>query len=136
MDTALWQQIREVFHAAVELPAAERERYLDNACTDAAMRREVESLLKSHQDAGDLLEVPAMKLSDIPKSDSDDPWVGNSIGNYQVIAKIGQGGMGTVYRAMRVDDHYFKQVAIKVVRTGVGNEHHVRRFKNERQIMA
>ena len=136
MDTALWQQIREVFHTAVELPAGERERYLDQACSDAAMRREVESLLKSHQDAGDLLEVPALKLSEMPKSYADDPWIGNSIGQYQVIAKIGQGGMGTVYRAMRVDDHYFKQVAIKVVRTGLADDHHVRRFKNERQIMA
>src|SRR5690349_110646 len=137
MDTALWQQIREVFHAAVDLPAGERERYLNTACTDAAMRREVESLLKSHEDAGDLLEVPALKLdTENSKSDQDDPWIGNSIGNYQVIAKIGQGGMGTVYRAMRVDDHYFKQVAIKLVRAGLGSEHHVRRFKNERQIMA
>jgi hypothetical protein len=60
MDTALWQQIREVFHVAVELPAGARERYLDVSCTDAAMRREIESLLKSHEDAGDLLEVSAL----------------------------------------------------------------------------
>ena len=137
MDTALWQQIREAFHAAIELPVEQREEYLNRACRDAAMRREVESLLKSHQDAGDLLEVPALKLSSsVPNADHEDPWIGNSIGPYQVIAKIGQGGMGIVYRAMRVDDHYFKQVAIKVVRTGLGTDHHLRRFKNERQIMA
>lgn len=62
MDTVLWQRIRKLFHGAVELPAGERERYLDEACSDPTMRQEVESLLKSHQDAGDLLEVPALKL--------------------------------------------------------------------------
>jgi hypothetical protein len=62
MDTALWQKIREVFHAAVELPCGERERYLNTACADAVMRREVESLLKSHEAAGDLLEVSALEL--------------------------------------------------------------------------
>jgi serine/threonine protein kinase len=124
MDPALWQQIREVFHAAVELPAGQRERYLNGACTDAAMRREVESLLKSHEDAGDLLEVPALKFDPENSKSDNDPWIGNSIGSYQVIAKIGQGGMGIVYRAMRIDNHYFKQVAIKLARTGLGSEHH------------
>ncbi len=137
MNTELWQQIREVFHAAVELPLAERAGFLERNCPDPAMRREVESLLKSHEDAGDLLEIPAVRLSpDNPKSDADDPWIGNSIGPYQVISRIGQGGMGTVYRAMRVDEHYVKQVAIKLVRTGLGNDQYLRRFKNERQIMA
>lgn len=72
MDTALWQQIREMFHAVLELPAGQRERYLDEACSDAAMRQEVESLLKSHQDAGDLLEVPAFKLTELPKVDDNE----------------------------------------------------------------
>ena len=44
--------------------------------------------------------------------------------------------MGTVYRAVRVDDHYLKQVAIKLLRHGLVTEHYLRRFKNERQIMA
>jgi len=137
MNTELWQQIREVFHAAVELPPAERTSYLNRACSDVDMRKEVESLLLSHYEAGDLLEVPALKLSsESPKNEDEDPWIGDSIGPYQVIAKIGQGGMGTVYRALRVDEHYVKQVAIKLVRTGLGQGHYLRRFKNERQIMA
>ena len=137
MNTELWAQIREVFHAVVELPPAERASFLERSCPDPAMRREVESLLKSHEDAGDLLEVPALKLCpDTPKNDADDPWIGNSIGPYQVISRIGQGGMGTVYRAMRVDEHYVKQVAIKLVRAGFGGDQYLRRFKNERQIMA
>jgi serine/threonine protein kinase len=56
-----------------------------------------------------------------------------SIGNYQVIAKLGQGGMGIVYRAMRIDNHYFKQVAIKLARTGLGSEHHFRPQETSRR---
>jgi len=59
MNTELWAQIREVFHAAVELPPSERAAFLERTCPDPATRREVESLLKSHEDAGDLLEVRA-----------------------------------------------------------------------------
>ena len=44
--------------------------------------------------------------------------------------------MGIVYRAVRIDDHYLKHVAIKVVRTGFATEQYLRRFRNERQIMA
>ena len=60
MDTALWQQIREVFHAVLDLPVEQRERYLNEACSDAAIRQEVKSLLQSHRDAGDLLEIPVL----------------------------------------------------------------------------
>ena len=65
-----------------------------------------------------------------------DPWLGQNIGPYQAISKIGEGGMGIVYRAVRIDDHYLKHVAIKVVRTGFATDHYLRRFRNERQIMA
>ena len=44
--------------------------------------------------------------------------------------------MGTVYRAVRVDEQYLKQVAIKVVGRAMESDHYLRRFRNERQIMA
>jgi len=138
MKTENWQQIKVVFHGAVELPPGERAQYLDRVCSgQGELRSEVESLLRSYQEAGDLLEEPALRLEQSPLSSvDDDPWVGNYIGPYQVISRIGRGGMGAVYRAVRVDDHYLKQVAIKVVRAGLNNQLYLRRFRNERQIMA
>ena len=50
--------------------------------------------------------------------------------------EIGHGGMGTVYRAVRDDDQYRQQVAIKVVRAGLGDRLAIQRFKAERQILA
>jgi len=52
------------------------------------------------------------------------------------VQEIGAGGMGEVYRALRADDQYQKQVAIKVVRRGFDTESGLRRFKAERQILA
>lgn len=137
MTTEVWRQIREVFHAVVELRAEERSAYLDQTCPDLTLRKEVESLLRFHEEAGSLMEEPALKISADPaKKPEQDPWLGNYIGQYQIIDRIGQGGMGTVYRAIRIDEQYLKQVAIKLIRPGFASDHYLRRFKNERQIMA
>ncbi|HJQ26991.1 MAG TPA: protein kinase [Blastocatellia bacterium] len=60
----------------------------------------------------------------------------SSIGPYRVLRKIGEGGMGAVYLAERDDAQYKKQVAIKLVRRGMASSFIVRRFRNERQILA
>ncbi|HZQ97165.1 MAG TPA: protein kinase [Candidatus Sulfotelmatobacter sp.] len=138
-----WQQLKDLFQAALDLPHEERASFLDRSCSDRAMRSEVESLLASHQRAGDLLETHALHLplssvhsSNRSEGAEGDARVGGLVGPYRLIAKIGEGGMGSVYRAIRIDDHYLKQVAIKLLRPGLGGEHYLRRFRNERQIMA
>lgn len=136
MSIENWSQVKEHFQAALELAPEKRAAYLDQACAaDPSVRAEVESLLRSHEEAGELLETPALHLAETNEEEKDFR-LGTQIGPYQLIARIGQGGMGTVYRAVRIDDHYLKQVAIKVLRAGFNSEQHVRRFKNERQIMA
>jgi eukaryotic-like serine/threonine-protein kinase len=62
--------------------------------------------------------------------------VGRHIGPYRVLGEIGHGGMGAVYRAVRDDDQYQKQVAIKLLREGNGSDLVIERFKVERQILA
>ena len=136
MTPERWQQVKERFQVAMELRPELRTRYLDDACAgDPSLRAEIESLLESHDEADPLLERPA-HVHEAITSGSPDPLLGRNIGPYQTIAKIGEGGMGTVYRAVRVDDHYLKQVAIKLLRSGLATDHYLRRFKNERQIMA
>jgi serine/threonine protein kinase/Flp pilus assembly protein TadD len=132
-----WEQVKNVFHEALELEPERRSSYLDGACAKHPfLRQEIESLLRNHEEAGDLMESPAHVTSGLDGDSPADAWVGRHIGPYLTIAKIGEGGMGAVYRAVRVDDHYLKQVAIKIVRGGFVTGQHLRRFKNERQIMA
>src|ERR1041385_1483717 len=97
-----WQRIREVFDAALKLPAEQRAAYLDQACAgDAEFREEVESLLNSYREADKFLETPAVKsLSSLVGPGRS--WEGKVVGSYRVVEEIGQGGMGVIYRAQDI----------------------------------
>jgi serine/threonine-protein kinase len=134
-----WERIRALLAEALELPPAERERFLDEACGPAtACRAEVEALLAAEAAAGDLLDVPAAVVAaDLAGGEEeDDPNVGRSFGSYRIVERIGRGGMGSVYAAERADGEFRQGVAIKVVRRGMDTEDVVRRFRAERQILA
>jgi serine/threonine protein kinase/tetratricopeptide (TPR) repeat protein len=132
-----WAQVKQAFQSALELTPEERVIYLDGFCAaEPELRKEVESLLRHHHEAGTVMDHPAQLAPYLIPDDENDPWIGRNIGPYQTVAKIGQGGMGTVYRAIRVDDHYLKNVAIKLARSGMATGQYLRRFRSERQIMA
>jgi serine/threonine protein kinase len=65
-----------------------------------------------------------------------DSWLGRRIGPYELREEIGEGGMGVVYRAVRADDQYRKEVAIKLLKNGLDSSSTLARFKVERQILA
>src|SRR5215470_6811636 len=133
-----WQRVKEILHNALDIPRAERSRYLDGACNgDLGIRREVESLLKSHEEAGTFIEEPvaaAPKLT--PPIAPDSLGIGSDLGPYRIVQLIAEGGMGAVYQAVRVDDLYRKVVAVKIIRRGVFGEFALRRVDIERQILA
>ena len=62
--------------------------------------------------------------------------VGERIGAYRIVDILGTGGMGHVFKAVRDDDQYRAEVAIKLMRTDVSDKHAEQRFKTERQILA
>jgi non-specific serine/threonine protein kinase/serine/threonine-protein kinase len=122
-----WQRIKTIFDAAVELAPPERAPYLAEACNgDTKLMREVRSLLDSLASAGDFIETPADSAFH----------TGMSIGPYRIVQVIGEGGMGMVYQAVRVDDLYRKLVALKIVRRGLCSTVALRKFETERHILA
>ena len=131
-----WDRVQEIFLQAVDLCPAERSQVLDSACgDDDGLRQEIESLLQEDAAAEAALDTvirteAASVLEEEPLS------AGVRLGAYRVIEEIGRGGMGSVYLAERDDDEYHKQVAIKVVKRGMDTEEVLRRFRNERQILA
>ena len=132
-----WSQVCDVVNAILDLPPHERCKYLDQACLDPALRRYVDSLGLSYDRAGSFLESPVLVVENLwPATVEGESWLGRRLGPYQIIEEIGHGGMGSVYRAMRVDDQYQKQVAIKVLRSGFDTRFALNRFKAERQILA
>ena len=122
------RQILELLEQALERPAADREDFLNEACDDDSVRQEVENLLET-ESGGGILAEPAF---DVHGSDRN---VGRHIDDYELIRLLDRGGMGAVYLAERHDFEH--QVALKLIRRGLDlDEVLVRRFENERQILA
>ena len=136
MTPERWQQIKGVLDQALELNPAERSAFLTQVCDgNQVLRQEVESFLAGDSDGKEgFLEKPWANAT--IAEDETQSWVGRRIGSYEVIEMIGEGGMGSVYRAARADEQYKKQVAIKVVKRGLDTPFALARFRAERQILA
>src|SRR4051794_29033341 len=119
-----------IFSAALELPAGQRDAYLNNACAeDPALRQHVESLLRVHQKAITFLENPSpgapesmagAKDSDATAGPSSNPpeKAGDRIRHYKLLQQIGEGGCGVVYMAEQ-EEPVRRRVAIKVIKLGM-----------------
>ena len=92
----------EVFHVALELPAAQRNEYLDQACGgDAALRQRIEELLKASAASCACLENPATGRPETGRTIrielTPSEKAGDRIGRYKLLQQIGEGGCGVVY---------------------------------------
>jgi non-specific serine/threonine protein kinase/serine/threonine-protein kinase len=126
----------EILGEAIELDASEREAWLAAVCAgDDELRGEVARLLSHQKAAANFMEEsPLGGLA--RRSREDESIVGRRVGPYLVVEEIGRGGMGAVYLARRADDQYESLVAVKVIKRGMDTDAVVRRFRNERQILA
>jgi serine/threonine protein kinase len=141
-----YQELKELFQAALELAPDARGNFLDKACqADPSLRAEVNELLAAHEqtsyfDAAALLP-DALADTALAERSATEPMAGQHLGPYRILREIGHGGMGTVYLAERDDKQFKKQVALKLLRGGsatqaVHSDLIVRRFRQERQILA
>jgi serine/threonine-protein kinase len=132
MTPERWTQIEDLFARALALAAHERAQFLQQTCTDPALRREVEALLAEHDTDPNFLETSPW-LDPVPLESTDQP---QRIGEYRILQSLGQGGMGQVYLAEREAPGFRLRVAIKVMRYGHGPDDRTARFRAERQILA
>ena len=138
MNPERWRQVKLILEEAIPLSGETRRSYLQQACGgDPELHNEVISLLQSHTDAGSVfLNRPIVDFKHAAAVGSAPTWIGRRIGAYQILEEIARGGMGEVYRAIRADGEYDKQVAIKLIRTGLDTKELEERFRDERQILA
>jgi eukaryotic-like serine/threonine-protein kinase len=133
MSAARHQRIRELFEAALDRPPAERPAWLAEASGgDAALAREVESLLQAHEDQPGFLESAA----EAARVNRPVSWVGRRVGAWELLRELGRGGMGSVYVARRADEAFHRRVAVKLIRPGMDTEAVLERFRAERRILA
>ncbi len=146
-------QIRadEIFRATVTRPRPERLAYAAAACgDDNRLLAMVESMLSLEENPQPSGETQAIALTTVASAgakpaafgqsfsriiDSED-LSGTRFGNYELLRRVGKGGMGSVYAARRADQDFKKLVAIKFVKPGMETEDILLRFKHERQVLA
>jgi serine/threonine protein kinase len=158
-----WNRAKELFEVALELDSAQRPAFLAENCREESLRQQVDELLLNYQEAGNFLDDPVLNpripaqnapqetqseetfrvhpqsaelLTTATSVEAEDPMVDRHLGAYKLVRRIGQGGMAAVFLAVRADDEYRKQVAVKLVQPGLDSRDLLNRFRNERQTLA
>jgi serine/threonine protein kinase len=140
-----WDRVKGVFEAALDRPPGERSAFLNDVCgSNHALRQEVESLLRADAGAADFAARPAIEVlapSNTPVSESRRMSAeaaippGARLGPYELVAHIGRGGMGDVYRAR--DTRLGRIVAVKVLLPHVASDAELKqRFEREARTLA
>jgi hypothetical protein len=129
MNSERWQQVKHALDSVLGLQSPQRSPYLEKLSSgDPELHREVESLLRSHEQAGNgFLRDPAVAILpdfEMPRYAR----TGRRIGAYDMLEEIGRGGMGEVYRAVRADGEFDREVAVKLVRVGLDTQFASRRL--------
>jgi serine/threonine protein kinase len=122
-----YRRIVAIFEGACEYPTGARAAFLDEACAgDEALRREVEEMLAHDASDGKILDRP---VADLVKDSTVTARVGSQLGPYRIVAIIGEGGMGVVYKA--VDVKLSRPAAIKFLHDDLADVAARRRFQRE-----
>jgi len=138
MTSERWERTKQVLEDAMRLAPEKRAAFLDSACADdAELRKEVDSLIASYDDVGSqFLASPAAEVLGVPAVGVDEAVTsGKVIGPYQLVHKIGEGGMGEVWLAEQKHP-VRRRVALKLVRAGLNTREALARFDSERQALA
>ena len=136
MPDPQWENLKEMFYAAIALPLNEREAYLDKVCDgDPALRSVVGALLKSHEETGNFVDIPAYQAAAEMLTNRVELNPGQMITHYRILSLLGEGGMGKVYLAE--DTKLHRRVAIKLLPAiSIGNDQANKRLLREAQVAA
>jgi eukaryotic-like serine/threonine-protein kinase len=133
-----WLQIKALFEAVVDLPAAQREAPMAAAGLDATDINELRSLLANHDEATGaqafMRESAASQLAEANSVGA--AHTGQRLGAWEIVRPVGIGGMGEVFEARRADGSYEGRAAVKLLKRGMDSTAVLRRFAQERQALA
>ncbi len=139
MTPQRYERLRELFLSVCDLPAEQQAAALDEHCTDdPSMKNDILALLAMDAKEKGLLESPTLteniqrQLTEALATQTETP-TPKTIGNYRIVRKLGDGGMGTVFEAQQ--DHPRRTVALKIIRFGLASEKMLKRFEHEAHVL-
>ncbi len=125
-----------IFAAAIELPADQRDRFLDDACAgDEQLRERVAALVQAHEQPTQFLDLPSGSGDQENTDAGIQVSAGAVIDHYKLLQKIGEGGFGVVYMAEQ-EQPVRRKVALKIIKPGMDTRAVIARFEAERQALA
>jgi serine/threonine-protein kinase len=136
MSDERWQQVKDIFHSALEQAPERRAAFLAEACAGHdSLRTEVESLISSHEQPVHFIDAPAFQAAAEMLADGQEFKPGETLSHYEIHSVLGEGGMGRVYLAE--DTKLKRKVALKVLPAlSSGDEEARKRLLREAQAAA
>jgi serine/threonine-protein kinase len=135
MDADRWERLQALFHAAADLPGAEREAYIRAECADdASLAAEVRALIEEDARSSSLLDRGIARAADEVLGDAAHTGGFAAFGPYRIVRVLGEGGMGVVYLAERSD--LGSVAAIKILRDAWLSPARRERFASEQRTLA
>ncbi len=134
MNAEQWKQVKTLFKEIVDLEPELRTERLESVKTeDPLLYEELVSLLEADSMETSILDGYAIQQVDLSELV---PLDGVQVGPFKIEKQIGSGGMGNVYLAHRTMGGFEQTVALKLIKYGMGTEQAIRRFEEERSILA